>query len=148
MASVDAICRIPIASRSNNGRWLATSWPILYYQFVDGLRPDRRSCPITIPPINSIPSSTMGGARGGGRGAAAPLCPPTCPPSAAPPLVRIMTLGALQGFSIFCKKQLNVLKLLNFKILPTWCHFIQQYLEIILLHYLSLAELAKVCVDK
>jgi len=36
----------------------------------------------------------------------------------------------------------------GFKILPTWCHFIQQYLEIILLHYLSLAELAKVCVDK
>ena len=61
----------------------------------------------------------MGGARGEAGGQLLPcalLPAPGCPP----PLVRIMTLGALQGFSIFfCKKQLNVLKLLNFKILPT-----------------------------
>jgi len=47
-----------------------------------------------------------------------------------------MTLGALQGFSIFfCKKQL-----MSF--------YPAVFIEIILLHYLSLAELAKVCVDK
>ena len=52
-------------------------------------------------------AASMGGARGGGDS-----CPPV--PSYLPPptLVRIMTLGALQGFSIFCKKQLNVLTFL------------------------------------
>jgi len=43
-------------------------------------------------------SYTMGGARGVAWGAAGPLCPPSCHP-----LVRIMTLDALQGFSIFVK---------------------------------------------
>jgi len=43
----------------------------------------------------------MGGARGvAGGGAAAPPVPSYLPP-AAHPLVRIMTLGALQGFSFF-----------------------------------------------
>jgi len=59
-----------------------------------------------------------GGALGGSQGDSCLPVPSYLPPAA--PLVRIMTLGALQGFSIFfCKKQLNVLKLLNFMILPT-----------------------------
>jgi len=52
-------------------------------------------------------------ALGGWQGGQLPPVPSYLPPSAASPLVRLMTLGALQGFSIFfVKKQLNVLKFL------------------------------------
>jgi len=55
----------------------------------------------------------MGGARWvAGGGAAAPRVPSYLPPG-CPPLVRIMILGALQGFSIFLiKSNLNALKFL------------------------------------
>jgi len=58
-------------------------------------------------------------ALGGCQGAAAPLCPPTCPPVA--PTCQNNDFGALQGFSIFCKKQLNVLKFLVENKLSTEC---------------------------
>ena len=71
--------------------------------------------------VSSRGHRSMGGARevGRGGGAAAPCALLPAPPAALPPVVRIMTRCPTGVFNFFCKKKLNVLKLLNFKILPT-----------------------------